>query len=90
MLTSDGTWETHISVVTNKASRTLRLLRWTLKTAAKSVKEQTHKSFNRLLFEYACSMRDPHNIEYIKSLEVNRRRAVHWTLHRYHRTSKCE
>ena len=89
MLTSDGTWETHISVVTNKASRTLRLLRRTLKIDAKSVKEQAYKSIVRLVFEYACSMWDPHNVKHIKSLEAIKWRAARWTLHRYRRTSNA-
>ena len=85
-LTSDTNWETHINAATNKASRTLELLRQTLKTGAKLVKEQAHKSFFRPVLKYTCSMWDP-QVKHIKSLEAILQVAAHWILQRYCRTS---
>ena len=87
LLASDATLEAHINTVTNKASRTLGLLRQTLEISAKSVKEQAYESFVRPVFKYTFSIWDPHNIKDIKSLKATQKRAACLTLLRYCRTS---
>jgi hypothetical protein len=89
-LSSDASWETHINAVTSKASRTLGLLRRSLKIGSKSLKDRAYKAFVRPVLEYACSVWDPHNIKLIKSLEAIQRRAARWTLQRFRRTSSVD
>lgn len=89
-LTSDGTWDHHISNVISKASKILGLLRCSIKISSSKVKSQAYLCYVHPLLQYDCSIWDPHTAKNISSLKAVQRRAVRWVTYNYHQTSSVD
>ena len=63
---SDLRWTTHIQNTTNKAQKTLNMLKRNLKQASTTVKSQAYKIIVRSQLEYASAIWDPHTAKYIR------------------------
>ena len=80
-MTSDATREARINNITNKASRTLCLLRRTLEIGRFFTgKDRAYKAFVRPVPQCESSVWDPNNVVLIKGLETIRRKAARWTI----------
>ena len=67
-LQSDLRWTTHIHNTTNKAQKTLNMLKRNLKQASTAVKSQAYKTIVRPQLEYASAIWDPHTTKYMYNL----------------------
>ena len=86
-ITSDLSWDTHISNICAKANKTLGFLRRNLKISSTHMKVTAYNAFVRPIVEYACSVWDPHTRQNISNLERIQRRAARFVVGRYHDTS---
>ena len=84
-ITSDFSWNAHISNINSKANRTLGLLKRTLKLRSRHLKATAFKTIVRPVIEYASSVWDPYTEDNIKKLERIQRRAARYSLCRYDR-----
>ena len=84
---SDLSWSQHINQVSAKANRTLAFLRRNLKTAPTGLKSKAYKALVRPLFEYTCTVWDPHTQKLVDQLEAVQRRAARFALNDYRSTS---
>ena len=86
-LASDLSWNRHINQITIKANRTLGLLKRNLSSCNRSTKEVAYKALVRPLLEYCQTIWDPHQRSNIENINKIQRRAAHFVLHDYARTS---
>ena len=86
-LTSDLTWNTHITNICQKANKSLGFLRRNLQIHSTKLKEMAYKTLVRPLVEYSASVWDPYSDRNIHQLEMVQRRAARYVTNRYHNTS---
>ena len=86
-LTSDLSWNTHITNICQKANKTLAFLRRNLQIHSVQLKEMAYKTLIRLLVEYGATVWDPYSERNIYQLEMVQRRAARYVMKRYHNTS---
>ena len=87
-LQSDLRWTTHIENTTNKAQKTLNMLKRNLKRASTTVKSQAYKTIVRPQLEYASAIWDPHTEKDTDNLNKIQNYAAGWVHHDYsHYTS---
>lgn len=86
-LSNNLTWNDHISVTTNKASRSLGFLKRNIQVNSPQIKEKAYMGLVRPLVEYGSCVWDPHQQYLTHRIEMVQRRAARWVLHRYHNTS---
>ena len=87
-LQSDLRWTTHIQNTTNKAQKTLNMLKRNLKQASTIVKSQAYKTIVRPQLEYASAIWDPHSAKDTYNLNKIQNYAARWVHHDYsHYTS---
>ena len=67
-ITTDLSWNWHITKVAQKANNTLGFLRRNLKTSPKSTKDCAYKTLvrSRQQLEYACQVWDPYRVKNIQ------------------------
>lgn len=83
ILTSNLSWNAHIDHITNKASKTLGLLRKSLYMATWETKLMAYNSFVRPQLEYAAIIWNPHQMYLKKSLDAVQNRAIRFILRNY-------
>ena len=86
-LSSNLTWNSHITNTASKANRTLGFIRRNLYSCSSSVKNLAYKSLVRPLMEYCASVWDPHTKELIQKLEAIQNRGARFVLNNYDRSS---
>ena len=82
-LQSDLRWTTHIQNTTNKAQKTLNMLKRNLKQASTTVKSQAYKTIVRPQLEYASAIWDPHTLKDTHNLNKIQNYASRWVHHDY-------
>ena len=75
-ISSDLRWNNHVNNITNKANKTLGLLKRNLKIRSALVKNAAYNTLVRSSLEYACSVWDPKTQGNIDQLEKVQRRAA--------------
>ena len=85
-ITNDLKWNTHISNICTKASRTLGFLRRTLFSCPQNVKEVAYKGMVRPILEYGSSFWDPHPDKLQEELEKVQNRASRFVTRNVHET----
>lgn len=85
-ITSDLSWNSHISNVCNSAFRKLCLLRHKLKHAPSATRLLAYTSLIRPKLEYACIVWDPYKKININALEMIQRKAVRFIFCKYRPT----
>ena len=86
-ITSDMSWNTHITNIISKASKNLGFLKRNLQSNVPSVKERAYKALVRPILEYAPTVWDPYTLENINRVEMIQRRAARYVLNQYGRRS---
>ena len=88
-VTIDNTlsWSSHIDIMTKKANNTTAFLRRNLSSCPADVKSTCYKTLVRPQLEYAATVWDPWTQTNISKIEAVQRRAAHFTLGDYRRTS---
>ena len=86
-ITSDLSWNTHISAVTSQANRKLGFVRRNLQIGSHKVKAMAYKGLIRSNLEYCATVWSPHTKSYIRKVEMVQHRAARWAVNRYHNTS---
>jgi hypothetical protein len=81
------TWTDHIDKIAKKSSSKLALLKRTLSSCKRDVKETAYKSLIRPKLEYACSAWNPYNSSEINKLEHVQRQAARFVHADYRRSS---
>ena len=82
-ISSDLSYNTHISRVTNTAYKTLGFLKRNITTKNEKVKQLAYKSLVRPQVEFASSIWSPHTKANIRKVEMIQRRAVRWVKRDY-------
>ena len=82
-LQSDLRWTTHIQNTTNKAQKTLNMLKRNLKQASTTVKSQAYKTIVRPQLEYASAIWDPNTTKDTHNLNKIQNYAARWVHHDY-------
>ena len=86
-LSSDLSWNEHISNVCSRANKTLGFMRRNLKISSRRIKETAYMTYIRPMLEYATTIWDPYSQQSVKMLEAVQRRAARFVMRRYHNTS---
>ena len=79
-ISKDLSWNTHISQITSKASRTLGFVKRNVRTKNQSVKELAYKTLVRPQVEYASTVWSPCTKQNIQKIEMVQRRAARWEI----------
>ena len=79
----DFKWSQHINNTTNKAQRSLNMLKRNLKQASSTVRSQAYTTIVRPQLEYASSIWDPYTQTDIQKLDKVQKYAARWTLQDY-------
>ena len=85
-LTTDLSWNTHISRITKKANCMLGFLKRNLQTSNKQLKSNAYYTLVRPHLEYCSSIWNPHTLENRNLIEAVQRRAARYVCNRYERT----
>ena len=80
-LTSKLNWKEHCDRISNKANRSLGLVKRTLKPCNPEVKERAYKALIRPLLEYASAAWNPHTNRDTETIEKVQRRAARFVAH---------
>ena len=83
-LTNQLDWNVHIDNITNKASKSLGLLKGNVRIKNVQLKSVAYNSLVRPHLEYAVPVWDPYTKKIIDKLEMIQRRAARHVLDRYH------
>ena len=86
-IAQDLDWDPHIQSITNKANKTLGFWRRNLRLTNIKLKEIAYKAMVQPALEYACTVWDPYKEGQITKIEAVQKRAAHFVLNRYQRTS---
>lgn len=82
-ITSDLSWNNHISNICNSSFKKLCILRHKLKHAPRDTRCLAYTSLIRPKLEYACIVWDPYTKTNINALEMIQRRAVRFIFSKY-------
>ena len=80
---SDLNWLRHVTKISNKASRTLGLLKRTLSPCSQNVKSIAYKMLVRPQLEYASEVWSPYTMKCIKKIEQIQRNSCRFIFHEY-------
>ena len=86
-ISKDLRWENHCHKITQKANRTLGLLRRTLSPCTHEVKAKAYQTLVRPQLEYASESWNPHHANTINRLEQVQRAAARFVFRDYRRTT---
>ena len=89
-LTSKLNWKEHCDKTSNKANRSLGLVKRTLKPCTPEVKERAYKALIRPLLEYASAAWNPHTNRETETIEKVKRRAARFVAHDYMRSTNSQ
>ncbi|XP_068683392.1 uncharacterized protein [Montipora foliosa] len=92
-LTSKLNWKEHCDKcdkTSNKANRSLGLVKRTLKSCTPEVKERAYKALIRPLLEYASAAWNPHTNRDTETIEKVQRRAARLVAHDYKRSTNSQ
>ena len=89
-LTSKLNWKEHCDKTSNKANRSLGLVKRTLKPCTPEVKERAYKALIRPLLEYASAAWNPHTNRDTETIEKVQRRAARFVAHDYMRSTNSQ
>lgn len=81
------TWTPQVNSMTAKASRTLGLLRRTLKSCSPQVKETAYKMLVRPKLEYGSTTWNPHTDTQVNKIESIQRKAARFVVNDHRRTT---
>ena len=84
-ISSDLNWLRHVTRISNKASRTLGLLKKTLSPCSQNVKSIAYKMLVRPQLEYASEVWSPYTMKCIKKIEQIQRNSYRFIFHEYRR-----
>ena len=84
-ISSDLNWFRHVATISNKASRTIGLLKNTLSRCSQSVKSIAYKVLVLPQREYASEVWNPHMIKCIQKIEQIKRNSCRFIFHEYRR-----
>ena len=84
-LSSDLSWNKHITKTCNKANRTLGFVKRNIITDSTKAKQTAYKTLVRPQTEYAASVWDPHTDRHQHNIEMVQRRAARWACSQYDR-----
>ena len=84
-ISSDLNWLRHAKKISNKASRTLGLLKRTLSPCSQNVKSIAYKMLVRPQLEYASEVWSPYTMKCIKKIEQVQRYSCIFIFHEYRR-----
>ena len=84
-MSSDLNWLRHVTKISNKASRTLGLLKRTLSPCSQNVKSIAYKMLVRPQLEYVSEVWSPYTMKYIKKFEQIQRNSCRFIFHEYPR-----
>ena len=82
-LSSNLSWQSHITNVSKKASRILGLLQRNLRGCPRRLREQAYISLVRPNLEYSCPVWNPYIKKDVTRIEMIQRRAARFVLQRY-------
>ena len=82
-ITNDLEWNTHVSNICTKATRTLGFLRRNLSACPQDVKESAYKGLVHPVLEYGSSVWDPSSILLQEELEKVQKRAARFVTGNY-------
>ena len=82
-MSSDLDWLRHVTNISNKASRTLGLLKRTLSLCSQNVKSIAYKMLVRHQFEYASEVWNPYTMKCIQKIEQIQRNSCRFIFHEY-------
>lgn len=71
-------WNSHITKITAKASRSLGMIRRALQEAPVKTKLVAYNTIVRPILEYATQVWSPHNVGLTKSIDMVQRKAIRW------------
>ena len=83
-LSSNLSWQTHITNATRKANQILGLLRRNLRGCPQKLRQQAYFSLVRPHVEYSSVIWNPYSKKDINRVEMIQRRAARFVLKRYH------
>ena len=86
-ISSNLSWNTHVDRVTANANPSLGFIKRNVKTKSPKVREMDYQTLVRPQLEYASAIWDPHTKRNIYKVEMVQRRAAHWTMNDYARTT---
>ena len=84
-ISSDLNWLKRVTKISNKASRTLGLLKRTLSPCSQNVKSIAYKMLVRPQLEYASEVWSPYAMKCIKKIEQIQRNSCRFIFHEYRR-----
>ena len=84
-ISSDLKWLWHVTRISNKASRTLGLLKTTLSPCSQNIKSIAYKMLVRPQLEHAIEVWNPYTMKCIKKIEQIQRNSCRFIFHEYHR-----
>ena len=73
--------------IATNASRSLGIVKRNVKAKSPKIREMAYQSLVRPQPEYASAVWDPHTKEKTHKIEMVQRRAAHWTMNDYARTT---
>jgi len=83
ILNNTLSWNTHITNVTNRATRMLNFVKRNLGKCTSQVKSKAYTSLVRPILEYATQVWDPHQKSLTHKIEMIQRRAARWVYSDY-------
>jgi len=86
-ITSDLRWDKHADIICNKAHSALGFIRRNVNIGNAKVKALAYKCYVHPVLEYSSTVWDPYTVSPTRKLELVQRKAAHYTLGRYRRTS---
>ena len=89
-LTGKLNWKEHCDKISNKANKSLGLVKRTLKPCTPEVKERSYKALIRPLLEYASAAWNPHTNRDTETIEKVQRRAARFVAHDYRRSTNSQ
>ena len=84
-ISSDLSWPRHVTKISNKASRTLDLLKRTLSPCSLNVKSIAYKMLLRPHLEYASEIWNPYIMKHINKIEQIKRNSCRFVFLEYRR-----
>ena len=82
-LQRDMKFNKHIDMITDKAQKTLNMVKRTLKNASQTTKSHAYKAIVRPKLEYASAVWDPHTKSEINKIAKIQNRAARWVTNNY-------
>ena len=86
-ITRDLSWAKHINQITTKTNNSLKFIKRNIQTNNPKLKESAYRTYVRPLVEYAATVWDPWQKQYINEIEMIQHRAIRYIFNDYSSTS---